>query len=347
METAQQEQTQAPAASTQPADQQLESRKDVLDAVARRGIDEFQWRTLMGSLFPGARAASVLMVIDYCRARKLDPMKKPCHIVPMRVKNAQTGNYETRDVVMPGIYEYRTTAMRTGLYEGHTKPEYGPEMEVGGVKAPAWCEMTMFRTHPDGVRQIPFPVHVDFIECVALSSGKPNDRWSKAPRQMLTKCTEAAGLREAFPDEFGGESTAEEMDGRETPIEAQVVQQPIKAAERISEQVKTAPAQESSQAPEPVKSEEKKPEPAATEQPAAAGAVLNVGTIEKIETHGEAIVVVLNTGFKCSTRDADLKSAAKNLQASERVVELVTSQNGDPKKFMPHLTEILPMAAAQ
>jgi hypothetical protein len=31
---------------------------------------------------------------------------------------------------------------------------------------------------------------------------------------MLTKCTEAAGLREAFPDELGGEPTAEEMDGQ-------------------------------------------------------------------------------------------------------------------------------------
>jgi hypothetical protein len=32
---------------------------------------------------------------------------------------------------------------------------------------------------------------------------------------MLTKVTEAAGLREAFPDELGGEATADEMEGRE------------------------------------------------------------------------------------------------------------------------------------
>ena len=47
--------------------------------VIARGIDEAQWNTLCNSLFPGAKADSVLMVVDYCKARKLDPLKKPCH----------------------------------------------------------------------------------------------------------------------------------------------------------------------------------------------------------------------------------------------------------------------------
>ena len=94
------------------------------DPVIRRGVNEAQWRTLCNSLYPGAKAQSVLMVIDYCAARRLDPLKKPCHIVPMEVK---VGNvYEWRDVVMPGIYELRTTAQRTGEYLGHAKAEYGP-----------------------------------------------------------------------------------------------------------------------------------------------------------------------------------------------------------------------------
>lgn len=80
--------------------------KPLPPAVARRGINEAQWRTLM-NLFPGAKGPSVLMVWDYCVARTLDPLKKPCHIVPMDV------NGVWRDVVMPGIYELRTTAMRT------------------------------------------------------------------------------------------------------------------------------------------------------------------------------------------------------------------------------------------
>jgi len=192
--------------------------KDLPAPVARRGIDEAAWRTAMNSLFPGAKAESVLMVFDYCKARKLDPLKKPCHIVPMSVKIG--GEYVTRDVVMPGIYEYRTTAMRTGQYMGHSKPEYGPEIEFLGVKAPEWCALTVYRWNAASASRTEFPVMVYFSECVATKKDYKtkevtiNERWTKAPRQMLTKCTEAAGLREAFPDELGGEHTAEEMDGQ-------------------------------------------------------------------------------------------------------------------------------------
>lgn len=186
------------------------------EPVARRGIDEAQWRTLATSLYPGAKSESILMAIDYCRARRLDPLKKPCHIVPMRVKNAKTGEYEWRDVILPGIYEYRTTAMRTGLYLGHSRPEYGPDIEHRGVTAPEWCELTVFRWSKEAQQRIEFPVRVLFRESAVLTKdGKVNDRWGKAPMQMLTKCAEAAALREAFPDEFGGEPTYEEMEGRE------------------------------------------------------------------------------------------------------------------------------------
>lgn len=187
------------------------------EPVSRRGISEAQWRTLCNNLFPGATSNSVLMVWDYCVARRLDPLKKPCHIVPMEVKDAKTGKYEYRDVVMPGIYEHRTTATRTGLYMGHSEPTYSDAVVElgGGVSVPEWCAMSMYRWNPESKTRAEFPVRVWFREVVATKKdGKPNARWTKAPIQMLTKCTEAAGLREAFPDELGGEQTAEEMDGQ-------------------------------------------------------------------------------------------------------------------------------------
>lgn len=188
------------------------------EPVQRRGVNEAQWRTLCSSLYPGAKPQSVLMVIDYCAARKLDPLKKPCHIVPMEVKVGNT--YEWRDVVMPGIYELRTTAQRTGEYLGHAKAEYGPLVQVAGVSAPEWCEFTVYRWNPLAGMRSEYPVRVLFAEAVATAYDKKagemkvNSRWTKAPVQMLTKCAEAAALREAFPDEIGGEQTAEEMDGQ-------------------------------------------------------------------------------------------------------------------------------------
>lgn len=182
--------------------------------VARRGISESEWRTLM-NLFPGQRGESVVLVWDYCKARRLDPFKKPCHIVPMNVKDVKLDKYFWRDVVMPGIYEYRTTAHRTGQYLGHSIPEYGPIVEYKGVKAPEWCAITVYRWNPEAKQRAEFPVRIEFHEiAVTKRDGSLNDRWSSAPKMQLTKCTEAAALREGFPDELGGTHTVEEMEGR-------------------------------------------------------------------------------------------------------------------------------------
>lgn len=199
---------------------QVAKTPELPEPVARRGITEAQWRTLKNNLFPGADSDSVLMVWDYCVARKLDPLKKPCHIVPMQVKDARSGEYIWRDVVMAGVYEYRTTAMRTGLYLGHSKPEYGPTINYLGADVPEYCEITVYRWNKEAQCKTEFPVRVYFKECAATrkdkKTGAPmlNDRWSKAGYQMLTKCTEAAGLREGFPDELGGVQTMEETEGR-------------------------------------------------------------------------------------------------------------------------------------
>lgn len=197
------------------------------EPVARRGISEAQWRTLANNLYPGAASDSVLMVWDYCVARKLDPLKKPCHIVPMQVRDSKSGDYIWRDVVMAGIYEYRTTATRTGLYLGHSIPEYGPAVDHLGVMAPEYCRLTVYRWNPEAKMKAEYPVEVRFSEVVATKRDKQdksrlivNERWSKAPQQMLTKCTEAAALREAFPDELGGTQTVEEMEGHVIDVQA-------------------------------------------------------------------------------------------------------------------------------
>lgn len=199
------------------------------EPVARRGITEAQWRTLKNSLYPGAESDSVLMVWDYCKARQLDPMKKPCHIVPMWVtvitrdehgKRNEQGMM--RDVVMPGIYELRTTAMRTGLYAGQDAPVYGPIIEHKGVKAPEWCEITVRRILGASGLMGSFTHRELFVEaCATKKDGALNSMWTKRPTGQLTKCAEAGVLRKAFPDELGGEHTIEEMEGQDNFIEGE------------------------------------------------------------------------------------------------------------------------------
>lgn len=221
------------------------AKRSLSTQLAERSISASEWHTLSQSLFPGAKTESVLLAIDYCRARKLDPLKKPCHIVPMKV------NREWRDVILPGIYELRTTAQRTGEYLGHTKPEYGPPVEYLGVTAPEHCSMVFRRWNPASETIAEFPVTVEFTECCGTTwkDGKEivNARWSKAPKQMLTKCAEAAGLREAFPDEIGGEMAAEEMDG------AGDYAPPPRARESVTldEMASRKPAPEKQEDPEP------------------------------------------------------------------------------------------------
>lgn len=187
-----------------------------LPAIAsQRGLDEATWNALTNSVFPGAKPESIVLAVDYCRARKLDVMKKPCHIVPMNVKDQQTGQTSWRDVIMPGIYEQRTTAIKTGQMAGQDEPVFGDTITFKGVQAPEWCRVTVYRFV--GGQRCAFTHTEYFTEaCATTGSGEINSMWRKRPRGQLAKCAEAGALRKAFPDELGGVMTAEEMqDGGE------------------------------------------------------------------------------------------------------------------------------------
>jgi len=190
---------------------------------AKRGIDEPTWNALCNSVFPGAKDESVLMVWDYCQAQKLDPLKKPVHIVPMSVKDANTGNNNFRDVVMPGIGLYRITADRSGNYAGADEPEFGPDIThvftgKNGQKVeityPQWCAFTVYKIVDGHI--VPFKAREFWLENYATQSrdvDAPNAMWQKRPYGQIAKCAEAQALRRGWP-EIGSQPTAEEMEGK-------------------------------------------------------------------------------------------------------------------------------------
>lgn len=194
--------------------------------LAQRGIDEPTWNALCNTIYPGANPDSVVMAIDYCKARGFDVMLKPVHLVPMQVTDARTKEKVWRDVPMPGIGMYRIQADRSGNYAGADEPEFGPDVTEeypdpynASVKIkvtyPQWCKYTVYKT-VNGQR-VAFHALERWKENYATQSSKtecPNSMWRKRPYGQLAKCTEAQALRKAWP-EIGSEPTAEEMEGKE------------------------------------------------------------------------------------------------------------------------------------
>ena len=196
---------------------------------------------LQSSLYPGAKLASIKLVLGYCKASGLDPMKKPVHLVPMKVATGEVDNNgypikEMRDVIMPGVGLYRTEAARTGQYTGMCEPEYGPTKTLkytaskwvdrkkvlsdAELEYPEWCRVTVQRTI-NGIA-CSFAAREYWLENYATQSADstaPNAMWLKRPFGQLSKCAEAQALRKAFPDTTGSQPTAEEMEGRETQAE--------------------------------------------------------------------------------------------------------------------------------
>ena len=195
------------------------------DAINERyGVDKSSWKALTEAVFPLAKSVdSIVMALSYCRARKLDPFKKPVHIVPMW----NSALRETVETVWPGIAELRTTAFRTGQYAGCDEAQFGNDIEETftgknhkneersvSVVYPEWCRMTVTRILNGHERRFVGP-KVYWIESYARWAGDvPNDMWAKRPVGQLEKCAEAAALRRAFPEEIGNEYTAEEMEGQ-------------------------------------------------------------------------------------------------------------------------------------
>ena len=173
-------------------------------------------KVLQSSLYPGASAASIQMVLGYCRAAGLDPIQKPVHIVPMW----DAKNKTMRDVVMPGIGLYRTQAARSGC-AGVSEPEFGDDVteKIGGVEItyPKWCRVTVKRRLETG-EIVDFTAREFWKENYAVRGGQeksvaPNAMWAKRPYGQIAKCAEAQALRRAFP-EVGSEATADEMEGK-------------------------------------------------------------------------------------------------------------------------------------
>ena len=209
------------------------------------GIDRTGWQALVEGVFPAAQSIdSIRMALSYCKARKLDPFKRVVHIVP--IWDASRRSYI--ETVWPGIAELRTTAFRTRQYAGADPAEFGPTVEhewrdtddvTVTVAYPAWAQMTVYRLI-DGQR-MPLPGPRCYWMETYSRKGRtdvPNERWQRAPFQMIEKCAEAAALRRAFPEELGDQHTEDEAGAMRDVTPAP----PPAPAQPVAEQPQMGPA---------------------------------------------------------------------------------------------------------
>lgn len=245
----------------------------------RFGIDQTAWRALVDAIFPSAKTVEgVILALSYCRARGLDPFKRPVHVVPIWSSTLR----KEVESVWPGINELRSTAFRTKQYAGCDPTNFGDDITetFSGhddknnrdvketVTFPAWAQITVYRI-VDGEKRAFHGPRVYYKGSFG-QRGKlpvPNEKWARNPSYMLEKVAEAAALRKAFPEELGNDLTVEEMEGRMVDVGSGIVidnepPPPRPTRQRQAAQEAGRMAQESREAAEAQRAEpEQTPEP--------------------------------------------------------------------------------------
>jgi len=178
----------------------------------KREIKLEDFRVIKEILYPNVQKdETLLMAIDYCRARKLDIMKRTIQIVPIWDNKLKA----MKDTIWPSISEVRITATRTGQYAGRSEAEFGDEVteNLGGIEVtyPKWCRVTVFRLVQGEPRSFTAKLFwKQEYKTQKNDTAAPNAMWAKRNYAQLEKCCEAAALRMAFPEEVGNDYIGEE-----------------------------------------------------------------------------------------------------------------------------------------
>lgn len=176
--------------------------------VQPRHFDMERLRVLKEVIAPGTTDVELAFFGEACQRTGLDPFAKQIYCIKRSGKLT----------IQTGIDGYRSIAERSGLYAGQTPPQWcGPD----GV----WKEVWLDRQHPPaaarvGILRKDFDAPVwgvaHYSEYVQVGDGgRPIGQWGRMPANQLCKCSEALGLRKAFPQQLGGIYTAEEMEQAE------------------------------------------------------------------------------------------------------------------------------------
>lgn len=248
-------------------------------------------------LCPAATDKEIFMFINLCKYQRLNPWIREAYLVKYGTQPA---------TIITGKEAFMKRAQHNPRYAGHKA------WTTGTVPQLTATAEVFVRGY-----QVPISVIVDYNEYVGKKAdGKPNRMWATKPKTMLRKVALVQALREAFPDDFGGMYSPEEIntvDMDKLPcgnVRKEELQEPM-STEELSlahdSQENVAEAEK-----EIVDKDQKKKEPSKPE-PAKNGILL--GRIEEYREElndDKMFFSILGAGFGCETvEELSLKDRAE------------------------------------
>lgn len=140
----------------------------------------------------------IMMFLTLCKYQKLNPFLREAYLI----------KYGNKMTIVTGKETFLKRAVKNPNYQGH-------RTGITEDGQTAWAEV-----YVQGY-EVPIKCEVDYQEYVGTKdeykNGKPtgrkipNQMWSEKPRTMLKKVALVQALREAFPEDFGGMYSPEEI----------------------------------------------------------------------------------------------------------------------------------------
>ncbi|MGF3055645.1 RecT family recombinase [Microbacterium sp. YY-01] len=139
----------------------------------------------------------------------LDPFARQIYMIGRRSK--QGNQWVTKYTIQTSIDGFRVIRDRKGTFRGMEEHWCGPD----GVWREVWLEegppaAARITLYLDGFVK-PVTAVARYDEYVPLKDNRPTGQWGKMPALMTSKVAEALALRKAYPQDYSGLYTSDEM----------------------------------------------------------------------------------------------------------------------------------------
>ncbi len=167
-------------------------------------FNEDKVKLLKSTVCKDATDNELELFLHVCNKTGLDPFRNQIYAI-------KRGSKMT---IQTGIDGFRLIAERSGKYSPGKESSFSYDEQGKLQSATAFIK----KQTSDGTWH-DISATAYWKEYVQEFNGKPSQFWSKMPHTMLSKVAEALALRKAFPADFSGLYTAEEMAQADNGIE--------------------------------------------------------------------------------------------------------------------------------